>query len=115
MPKNMPYLPEDALRTGDIQFRDIPVLRYQKTVQDELDAQNYTREDLLRIYRDMRYIREFENMLMAVRTTKNYNGIEYMYTGPAHLYIGEELRLSARAICLAARISCSATTAATAK
>ena len=38
----------------------------------------------------MRYIREFENMLMAVRTTKNYNGIEYMYTGPAHLYIGEE-------------------------
>ncbi len=90
MPKSMPYLPEDALRTGDIQFRDIPVLRYQKTVQDELDAQNYTREDLLRIYRDMRYIREFENMLMAVRTTKNYNGIEYMYTGPAHLYIGEE-------------------------
>ena len=90
MPKSMMYTPETVLGEEDIHFQDIPVLHYNKTVRDELDSGNFTRDDLLRIYRDMRYIREFENMLMAVRTTKNYNGIEYMYTGPAHLYIGEE-------------------------
>ena len=90
MPKSMMYTPDCVFGAEDIKFQDIPVLRYNKTVKEEVDSGNFTKEDLLRIYRDMRYIREFENMLMAVRTTKNYNGIEYMYTGPAHLYIGEE-------------------------
>jgi len=90
MPKSMMYLPQDVLKSGDIHFKDIPVLQYKKTLKQEMDAGNFSREDLLRIYRDMRYIREFENMLMAGRTTKNYNGIDYMYTGPAHLYIGQE-------------------------
>lgn len=90
MPKSLMYTPETVMGEKDIHFEDIPVLRYDKSVKDELDNGSFSREDMLRIYRDMRYIREFENMLMAVRTTKNYNGIEYMYTGPAHLYIGEE-------------------------
>ncbi|MEA5151041.1 MAG: thiamine pyrophosphate-dependent enzyme [Oscillospiraceae bacterium] len=90
MPKSLMYSPESVMNEKDIRFEDIPVLRYDRTLEQELAAKAYTPQALLRIYRDMRYIREFENMLMAVRTTKNYNGIEYMYTGPAHLYIGEE-------------------------
>lgn len=90
MPKSMMYLPEDVRKPGKIKFKDIPVLQYKKTVKQELDEGNYTKEDLRRIYRDMRFIREFENMLMYVRTTKKYNGIEYVYVGPAHLCIGQE-------------------------
>ena len=57
---------------------------------DELKGDSFTKEDMLRIYRDMEYIREFESMLKSVRLTKAYNGVEYTYTGPAHLYTGEE-------------------------
>jgi 2-oxoisovalerate dehydrogenase E1 component len=53
-------------------------------------AKDYSKTDLLQIYRDMSYIREFESMLYSVRTTKQYNGISYAYTGPAHLYTGQE-------------------------
>lgn len=90
MPKSMPYLPKDVLRGGDIHFQDIPVLRYHKSLREELSSGAFAPEDLLRIYRDMRYIREFEAMLMSVRTTKQYQGIDYMYVGPAHLYTGQE-------------------------
>ena len=84
------YSPEELRAPGKISFEDIPVNTYAKSVSDELAEGNFTKEDLLRIYRDMEYIREFETMLMSVRTTKSYNGIDYTYTGPAHLYLGEE-------------------------
>ena len=90
MPKSLMYTPDSVLHEGDIEFTPIPVLRYHKTVKEEYDSGAFSKEALLGIYHDMRCIREFENMLMAVRTTKNYHGIEYMYTGPAHLCIGEE-------------------------
>ncbi len=84
------YSPEELRAAGKISFEDIPVNTYAKSASDELAEGNFTKEDLLRIYRDMEYIREFETMLMSVRTTKSYNGIDYTYTGPAHLYLGEE-------------------------
>ena len=90
MPKSLMYTPEYVFGEHDIRFEDIPVFRYDRTLRQEYESGAFSREELLRIYRDMRYIREFENMLMSVRTVKNYNGTEYMYTGPAHLYIGEE-------------------------
>jgi len=64
MPKSMMYTPECVFGAEDIKFQDIPVLRYNKTVKEEVDSGNFTKEDLLRIYRDMRYIREFEIILI---------------------------------------------------
>lgn len=90
MSKEQFYDPSELRAPGKIHFEDIDVCRYQKTVKDELAEGNLTKEDMLRIYRDMEYIREFETMLKSVRTTKSYNGVEYAYTGPAHLYLGEE-------------------------
>ena len=90
MSKAQFYDPKRLRASGKIHFTDIDVCKYQKTVGDELKSKNFTKEDLLRIYRDMEYIREFEGMLRSVRTTKAYNGVEYTYTGPAHLYTGEE-------------------------
>ena len=90
MSKAQFYDPKQLRAPGEIHFQNIDVCKYQKTVADELKGDSFTKEDMLRIYRDMEYIREFESMLKSVRLTKAYNGVEYTYTGPAHLYTGEE-------------------------
>lgn len=73
---------------GKIEFEDIPVNVYQKTVKDEVG--NFTKEELIRIYRDMLVVREFETMLNLIKTTNEYEGIHYNHPGPAHLGIGQE-------------------------
>lgn len=88
MPKQLFVRPEDVRKPGWIKFQDIPVNRYQKKPSEEVGA--YDKADLLRIYRDMRMIREFETMLYSVKTTNSYNGLEYNNPGPAHLSMGQE-------------------------
>lgn len=88
MPKSQFIDPNEIRKSGWITFKDIPVNQYQKTVKDEKD--NFSKEELIRIYRDMLIIREFEIMLNLIKTTGEYNGIEYNYPGPAHLSIGQE-------------------------
>lgn len=80
--------PTEARKNGEIKFKNIPVNKYQNTLKEERD--NFSREDLLRIYRDMALIREFEEMLHTIKTTGEYQGIRYNYPGPAHLSIGQE-------------------------
>jgi 2-oxoisovalerate dehydrogenase E1 component len=88
MTKSLFYDPSEIRKSGWIKFTDIPVNQYNKTLKDEKD--NYTKEDLLGIYRDMAIIREFETLLNTLKTEKEYAGIKYAYTGPAHLSIGQE-------------------------
>ena len=88
MPKQMFIDPSEVRKSGWIPFKDIPVNQYNKTIEEE--KANFSKEDLIRIYRDMAIIREFENMLLLVKTTGEYNGVQYDYPGPAHLSIGQE-------------------------
>lgn len=88
MPKSQFLDPKEILKPGTLSFKDIPLNQYAKTLKEE--RANFTDADLMGIYRDMQYIREFETMLFSVRKTKEYNGVEYTYVGPAHLYTGEE-------------------------
>ncbi|MBO5645732.1 MAG: dehydrogenase [Clostridia bacterium] len=90
MPKNQFVDPAEVRKPGKIHFKDIPLNAYSKTMADEIKAKNFTNDDLIGIYRDMQYIREFETMLYSVRSTKHYNGVDYTYVGPAHLYTGQE-------------------------
>ena len=99
MSKEQFYDPQQIFSEKDIHFEDIPVFAYKKTVREAFDSGRFTKDDLLTIWRDMRYIREFENMLLAVRTKKNFNGVEYMYTGPAHLYKTGEYRNYQAVLC----------------
>ncbi len=80
--------PVKERKPGYITFGEIPLNQYNRTLQQE--RENYTDEDLVRIYRDMVIIREFETMLNRVKTTGEYNGIPYNHPGPAHLSIGQE-------------------------
>ena len=82
---------------GKIEFKDIDLNTYQKKLKDVKN--DFPEVDLLNILKDMRLIREFETMLANIRTVKTYNGVEYSYTGPAHLYLGEEASAVGAGIC----------------
>lgn len=90
MPKSL-YVDPDKMRSeGKITFKDIPINVYKKTVKEEVEEGNYTKEDLLRIYRDMSICREFEDMLNQIKTQAKYADVETTYPGPAHLSLGQE-------------------------
>ena len=88
MPKSQVINPENARKSGQIEFKPIPVNQYNKSVKDEL--KRYNKEDMVRIQRDMVIIRSFENMLNEIKLRGSFMGVEYMHKGPAHLSIGQE-------------------------
>jgi len=90
MPKSQHISPNEARAPGWVKFTDIPVNQYNKTIQDEKTAGNYTNDDLFRIYRDIALLREFESMISQCKVNGVYNGIEHTYPGPAHLSLGQE-------------------------
>ncbi len=98
MPKSQYVDPAKAFEPGFIHFEDIPVCQYNKTLAQEKKI--YTKEDFMRIYRDMAIIREFETMLNEVKVKSEYNGVQYNNPGPAHLSIGQEASAVGEAYCL---------------
>ncbi len=88
MPKSLFVDPVETRKAGKITFEDIPVNVYKKTIKEE--RSRYSDDDLVRIYRDITILREFESMLNQIKTQGLYNGIETTYPGPAHLSIGQE-------------------------
>ena len=88
MPKVQFVKPENARKSGQIEFKPIPVNQYNTSVKDEV--KRYGKEDIIRMERDMQIIRMFENMLNEIKLRGAFMGIEYMHNGPAHLSIGQE-------------------------
>jgi 2-oxoisovalerate dehydrogenase E1 component len=71
-----------------IEFKPVPVNQYNRTISEE--RSRFNDDELMRIYHDMRMIREFETMLNLIKIRGEYNGISYNHPGPAHLSIGQE-------------------------
>lgn len=88
MSKQLFVDPKEVRKSGWVEFEPIPVNQYNKTIKEE--QKNYSTEDFLRIFHDMGVIREFETMLYAIKTTSEYNGVQYNNPGPAHLSMGQE-------------------------
>ena len=88
MPKSLFVDPAELMKQSIITFDDIPVNMYQRTVAEE--RKFYSDEELVRIYADMATLREFEKMLLSIKTQGAYSGIEATYPGPAHLSLGQE-------------------------
>jgi 2-oxoisovalerate dehydrogenase E1 component len=80
--------PAEARQRLVLQSQEIPLNAYVSNPQKE--AQKYGQDNLVRLYRDMVYIREFETMLDRIKREGVYEGIEYDHKGPAHLSIGQE-------------------------
>ncbi|MGC9053688.1 MAG: thiamine pyrophosphate-dependent enzyme, partial [Candidatus Hydrogenedens sp.] len=91
MTKRILISPEEMRKKGEIKVKSIPVNQYQRDLKQELEAnEGITPEVVIRIYRDMVIIREFETMLDKIKKLGSYEGIEYQHAGPAHLSIGQE-------------------------
>ena len=88
MPKTQFINPQEVRKSQTLDLGSIPVNRYDRSMKEELS--NYSKDDLVRIYRDMLIIREFETMLNLIKTTGEYQGVPYSHPGPAHLSIGQE-------------------------
>ena len=88
MPKSLTIDPSEVRQRSVIKSQEIPVNAYAATPEQE--AAKIGSENLVRIYRDMVYIREFESMLDGVKKEGAYRGMEYDHRGPAHLSIGQE-------------------------
>jgi len=88
MPKTQFINPAEVRKSGTLKLGSIPVNAYNKTMKEELSR--YSVDDLVRIYRDMQIIREFETMLDTIKTKGEYKGVPYTHPGPAHLSIGQE-------------------------
>lgn len=80
--------PADQRRRAQLESPPIAVNAYVSDPAAE--AQKYGSDNLVRMYRDMVYIREFETMLDKIKREGSYEGIEYNHKGPAHLSIGQE-------------------------
>jgi 2-oxoisovalerate dehydrogenase E1 component len=88
MPKIQFINPSEVRRSQTLDLGSIPVNTYQRSVREELSR--FSKDDLVRIFRDMVIIREFETMLNLIKTKGEYQGIPYSHPGPAHLSIGQE-------------------------
>ena len=88
MPMSLFVDPKELRAPATIHFEDIAVNAYNKTLAEE--RPKYGDEALVRIWRDITILREFETMLTQIKTQGVYNGVETTYPGPAHLSIGQE-------------------------
>jgi 2-oxoisovalerate dehydrogenase E1 component len=90
MVKKLMVVPQEMRRAAKIPLGEIPVNQYRRTLTEELEARTLTTADAVRIWRDMKLIREFEGMLEEIKKSGSYQGIAYDHKGPAHLSIGQE-------------------------
>jgi len=88
MPKNIVVDPGSVRQRTKLEIRSIPVNQYRPDF--EAERAHFGVDELRRLWVDMVYIREFETMLNALKTTGTWQGISYNHKGPAHLSIGQE-------------------------
>ena len=88
MPKNLVIDPNFIRAKGSINFTDIPVNVYDKTIADE--KKNFKKADFVRIFNDIAMLREFESMINEIKIKGEYQGFKHSYPGPAHLSMGQE-------------------------
>ncbi len=88
MTKLLPIDPTVVRQPGVIKGPEIPVNAY--TSNPPAEAAYYGSDNLVRMYRDMLVIREFETMLDRIKKEGAYKGIHYNHLGPAHLSMGQE-------------------------
>ena len=88
MPKSQFMDPKEVRKRGFLKFSDIPLNQYSKKIEEE--KKNFSNQDFMDIFHDMRVIREFESMLYLIKTQGEYNGVVYDNPGPAHLSTGQE-------------------------
>ncbi len=88
MPKSIFVDPKTVRQKGVVSVPEIPMNQYSSSVSDV--SKEYTKEELLGIFRDMYLIRVFESVLFDIKKYECYCGIPFRYDGPLHLSLGQE-------------------------
>ncbi|MGB9858171.1 MAG: alpha-ketoacid dehydrogenase subunit alpha/beta [Dictyoglomaceae bacterium] len=90
MPKEINIFPE--FEPGYIEVGGkVPKFQYNKTLKEELEEGNITKEESIDLFKCMLLIRNFEEMIYELRVNKGkYGPIKYLYIGASHLSIGQE-------------------------
>lgn len=90
MVREMPVMPN--FRPGQLTFRKIPKFAYDRTLADEIQAGSITRKEALQLLECMMMIREFEDMIVALRMQayEPLKPLNFQYRGPTHVSIGQE-------------------------
>ena len=70
MPKNLVIDPNFIRAQGKIEFTDIPVNVYNKSIKDE--KENFSKQDFVRIFNDIAMLREFESMINDIKIKNEY-------------------------------------------
>lgn len=99
MPRELPVDPDRRLRSGRLEFPEIPVHAYDAPLADEIATLGPER--LRAMLRHMRIQRRFEEMLASFKASSAWEGIAHVYKGPAHLSIGQEAAATGAAHALA--------------
>jgi len=79
MPKSININPAELSAAGKISFTDIPVNAYDKTVSQA--RAEFADADLVRIYRDITILREFEDMLNQIKTRRPMAALKHHIRG----------------------------------
>ena len=79
-----------AFKAKNYKLGSIPAYQYKATLKDELEAGNISRSKAVDVYEDMLTIREFEEMIVKLRTGAYDACKGYAYRGPTHVSIGQE-------------------------
>ena len=98
MTKTILIDPVEMRKAAVLTAPELPLNQY--TPDPAAEEARYGRETLVRVYRDMVVIREFETMLDRIKKEGAYQGIEYQHKGPAHLSIGQEASSVGQALVL---------------
>ena len=77
-------------RPRSVSFGTIPCYQYKGTLKSELDSGHITSQEAIHIFDDMLTIREFEEMIVKLRSGAYSPLPAFDYRGPTHLSIGQE-------------------------
>ena len=78
----------------EIKFKSIQAYQYAKDIKKEIKAGTINKAEILEMYESMRVIREFEEMILKLRTGAYESVKNFEYRGPTHLSIGQEATAS---------------------
>lgn len=68
----------------------IRAYRYRKTLKSELASGRITKQEAVNLLEDMLTVREFEQMILKLRSGAYEPCLDFNYRGPTHLSIGQE-------------------------
>ncbi|MEI7436166.1 MAG: dehydrogenase E1 component subunit alpha/beta [bacterium] len=89
MPAHLNNLRPDFTKRK-ISCGSIPAYQFSATLADELSAKHITKREAVELLEDMLIVREFEEMIVKLRSGAYPSCAGFEYRGPTHVSIGQE-------------------------